>query len=384
MSSHIEVLVIGAGVVGLAVARALAQRGHEVIVVERHRQAGLETSSRNSGVIHSGIYYEPGSLKARLCVAGRQALYAYCADRGIEHRRCGKLIVAQHAQLEELTRLHRRAMANGVDDLTLLDAGQVRALEPELHCAAGLLCPSTGILDVHGFLRSLQGDVEAQGGVVAFGSGFDSARRSPAGLQVQIISGGQPDEVQCRWLINCAGLSAFALMSRIEDYPEGLRRPGWFAKGSYFSCPGVRPFRHLVYPMPDAAGLGIHATLDLDGSIRFGPDVEWVEAPEYSVDPGRSGGFYLAIREYWPGLPDGALQPAYAGVRPKGAPPGSPSADFRIECEADHGVPGLIGLLGIESPGFTASLALADAIADRLCTPTPRMQPGPPGRSAPS
>ena len=359
MADSAEILVIGAGVVGLAVAQALALRGHEVIVVERHRQPGQETSSRNSGVIHSGIYYPRGSLKARLCVAGRDLLYAYCEQRGIAHRRCGKIIVAQESQRDELSALHRKAVANGVHDLTVLSGAEVRKLEPQVRCAEALLCPSTGIIDVHEFMTGLVGDIESHGSSVVRGSHFVDARVMADGLLVRIESGGETGELQCRWLINSAGLDAVSLLARIEGYPAELLRKPFYAKGNYFVCQGARPFTHLVYPMPNEAGLGVHATLDLDGATRFGPDVEWVSAPEYSLDPARADGFYAAIREYWPSLKDGALQPAYAGVRPKLVGPERVAADFVIESPHQHGVAGLINLLGIESPGLTASLAIA-------------------------
>ena len=366
MTDSVEVLVIGAGVVGLAVARRLALRGSEVIVVEQHRQPGQETSSRNSGVIHSGIYYPTGSLKARLCVIGRDLMYAYCSERGIKHRRCGKIIVAQESQRAALTALHRKAVANGVHDLTMLTGAEVRELEPQVQCAEALLCPSTGIVDVHEFMTSLVGDIESYGGSMALGSRFASARVVADGLLVRIESGGATSEIQCRWLINSAGLHAVPLLTRIEGYPVELRRNSFYAKGNYFVCQGARPFKHLVYPMPNVAGLGIHATLDLDGSTRFGPDVEWVSAPDYSLDPKRAEGFYKPIREYWPYLKDEALQPAYAGIRPKLVGPEMTAADFLIETPELHGVAGLINLLGIESPGLTSSLAIAENVLGHI------------------
>lgn len=361
-----EVMVIGAGVVGLAVARALCRQGHEVVVVEQHRLAGQENSSRNSGVIHSGIYYPAGSLKARMCVAGRNQLYAYCQQRSVGHRRCGKIIVAQQTQLKELESLRRRAVANGVHDLSSLTAAQVREFEPQVRCAAGLWCPSTGIIDVHEYMTCLLHDIESHGGSVVFASRFLSARAHRSAFTVIIESGGDADEVSCNWLVNSAGLNALPLLARIEGYAVASRRKLYYAKGNYFICQGQRPFTHLIYPIPDEAGLGVHATLDLDGATRFGPDVEWVDAPEYSVDAARAGDFYRAIREYWPSLKDGALHPGYAGIRPKLVGSGGPAADFAIETRNEHGVPGLINLLGIESPGLTASLAIGDHIAQHV------------------
>lgn len=337
----------------------------ETLVLERHSRPGEETTSRNSGVIHSGIYYPTGSLKARLCVRGRDMLYRYCEERGIGHQRCGKIIVAGESQVSGLRALHERAIANGVTDLTMLDAEQVKQLEPQVRCAAALLSPSTGIIDVHELLLALLGDLEASGSALVLRSVLQLARSDGEGIIVE-VSGedGSSSELRCRWLVNCAGLSALDMLKKIDGYPSSrLRRP-YYAKGNYFACHGVRPFRRLVYPMPNEAGLGVHATLDLDGTTRFGPDVEWVDAPDYHVDPHRAESFYGAIREYWPDIPSGSLQPAYAGVRPKLVGPGAGAGDFEIEGPAAHGVAGLINLLGIESPGLTSSLALAERVAD--------------------
>lgn len=361
-----EVVVIGAGVVGLAVARALAQRGIETVVIEQHPRPGEETTSRNSGVIHSGIYYPTGSLKARLCVRGRELLYELCEQRGVAHRRCGKIIVADAPQTPKLQALQQQAIANGVTDLTMLSAEQVRELEPEVRCAAGLLCPSTGIVDVHELLLTLIADVEARGGAMVLQSKFLAAEATSEGIVVTVESDGASAELSCRWLVNCAGLWALPLLRQIKGYPTNRLRQPFFAKGNYFACHGVRPFRRLVYPMPNNAGLGIHATLDLDGTTRFGPDVEWVERPDYSIDPARAESFYAAIREYWPTIPQGSLQPAYAGVRPKLVGPGAAPADFEIEGPAQHGVAGLVSLLGIESPGLTSSLAIGELVAGQV------------------
>jgi L-2-hydroxyglutarate oxidase LhgO len=362
----VEAVVIGAGVVGLAVARALAVRGIETLVLERHARIGQETSSRNSGVIHSGIYYPTGSLKARMCVRGRELLYAYSVQRGIDHRRCGKIIVAHDSQVAALQALLRRGIENGVADLAWLTAREVAALEPAVRCAAGLLSPSTGIVDVHQLMLALHGDFEAAAGAVVFNTELREAHTTDGGLVIVAGDSDSATELQCRWLVNCAGLSAAALPGRIRGYPQQRARRSYYAKGNYFTCHGSRPFQRLVYPMPNNAGLGIHATLDLDGTVRFGPDVQWVESPDYSVDPERAESFYAAIREYWPDIPLQSLQPAYAGVRPKLVGPDAPAADFEIEGPAQHAVAGLINLLGIESPGVTSSLALGERVAELI------------------
>lgn len=365
----VDTVVVGAGIVGLAIARALAEQGRETLVLERHSRPGQETTSRNSGVIHSGIYYPTGSLKARLCVRGRDLLYDYCEAREIAHRRCGKLIVAGESQIEALGALHRKAIANGVTDLRMLDAAEVRALEPEVSCTAALLSPSTGIVDVHEVLIAYLGDFEAHGGVLVLQSTLEDARVVADGFQLRVRSSDSESEVHCRHLINCAGLSALDLLRRIQGYPQARWRRAYFAKGNYFVCTR-KPFQHLVYPMPNNAGLGVHATLDMDGSTRFGPDVEWVDAPEYDVDPARAESFYAAIREYWPSLPNGSLQPGYAGVRPKLVGPDSIAADFEIESVQEHGIPGLVNLLGIESPGLTSSLAIGEYVARIVSNPS--------------
>jgi L-2-hydroxyglutarate oxidase LhgO len=363
LSEYVEVVVVGAGVVGLAVARAQALAGRSVIVVERHARIGEETSSRNSGVIHSGIYYPEGSLKARFCVRGRELLYDYCARRNVNHSRCGKLIVAQPPQVAALHVLRARAIANGVPDLEWLTGAEARALEPEVRCEAALYSPSTGIVDVHEYLNALVADLEAAGGHVVLRTRFVGAAVRPAGIEVRLEGDGETTSIVCGLLVNSAGLGAVDLLRRIDAYPAATPRTAYYAKGSYFVCRGARPFTHLIYPMPNEAGLGVHATLDLDGTTRFGPDVEWVDEPDYRVEPSRAAVFYEAIREYWPGLRDGALQPGYAGIRPKLVGPGVPAADFMIETQRQHGVPGLVNLLGVESPGLTSALA----IAEHLC-----------------
>jgi len=370
MPSSIDAVVIGAGVVGLATARALATQGLEVLVVERRARPGEEISSRNSGVIHSGIYYPEGSLKARLCVRGRQLLYQYCAERQITYRRCGKLIVAQKNQETALQSLFQCGLTNGVTDLEWLSASDVAELEPEVSCAYALLSPSTGVLDVHEYLQSLHADIEAGGGIVLCNAAFESSSVRPDGFSTRISSDAEVSEIDSAVLVNAAGLNSVAVLDAIEGYAPHRHRM-FLAKGNYFAFQGRKPFRHLVYPMPNEAGLGVHATLDLDGSTRFGPDVEWMEHIDYSVDAARAEPFYAAIREYFPALADGSLQPAYAGIRPKLVPQGYKAGDFVIEGAAEHGIAGLVNLLGIESPGLTSSLAIAEHVVTQLGTYMP-------------
>jgi len=357
--------VIGAGVVGLAVARALALQGRDVIVLESEGAIGTGTSSRNSEVIHAGIYYPKGSLKARLCVEGKKLLYDYAHERRVPHRRCGKLIVAtSEAQVEQLTGIMAKAAANGVDDMVLLSAGQACAMEPQLACTAALLSPSTGIVDSHAFMLSLQGDLEHAGGVVALKSSVASARCEKGGIVLMTDDGTR---LRCNSVVNAAGLAAPLLACRFEGLsPESVPR-AFYAKGNYFTLAGGAPFSRLIYPVPEAAGLGVHLTLDLGGQAKFGPDVQWVDRPDdLVVDPARGLGFYAEVRKYWPGLPDGALQPGYAGMRPKISGPTEAAADFMISGPADHGIPGLVNLFGIESPGLTSSLAIARQVAELL------------------
>jgi L-2-hydroxyglutarate oxidase LhgO len=362
----VDALVVGAGVVGLAVARALALAGREVVVLEQADTIGTGTSSRNSEVIHAGLYYPPGSLKARLCVAGKHALYAYCRERGIAYRNCGKLIVATSAaQIAELERIRAHAVANGVTDLRVLDRAEAQRMEPALECVAALHSPSTGIVDSHGLMLALQGDAEAAGASVVLRSPFHGGRvRDDGTVQVE-VGGRDPLEVRTRLFLNCAGLDAPRVAASIAGFPASRVPRSWLAKGSYFTLAGRSPFSRLVYPVPEPGGLGVHLTLDLAGEVRFGPDVEWVTEIDYGVDPRRADSFYGAIRRYWPALPDGALLPAYAGIRPKIAGPGMPAADFVIEGPREHGVPGVVNLFGIESPGLTAALAIADELVHR-------------------
>lgn len=367
MSERIDAAVVGAGVIGLAVGRALALRGLETIVLEARGRVGEETSSRNSEVIHAGIYYPPGSLKASTCVAGRPRLYRYLDERGVGHRRCGKLIVAaSEEEIGGLRRLYETGVANGVEGLSFLTSEEARGLEPALACTAALHSAETGILDTHGYMRALQGDFEAAGGVVALGSRVLAGRRAGGGLTLQVVHREGETELEARNVVLAAGLQGEQLLRGLDGFPAAHVPRMRFAKGTYFALSGRSPFERLIYPLPDQAGLGVHLTMDLAGEARFGPDVEWVETPEYGVDPSRADSFYASIRRYWPDLPDGALQPAYSGVRPKLVGPGQPAADFLVQGPAAHGWPGLVNMLGIESPGITASLVLADLAADAL------------------
>jgi L-2-hydroxyglutarate oxidase LhgO len=363
---QVDAVVIGAGVVGLAIARELAMAGRDVLVLEAAGQIGTETSSRNSEVIHAGIYYPTGSLKARSCVAGKQLLYAYCERHGVPHRRCGKLIVAtSEAQRATLEQIRAKAAANGVDDLRWLERAEVQALEPEVACVAALFSPSTGIIDSHGLMLAYQGEAEDHGAMIAFHAPVTGGRVAEDGIELA-VGGHDPMRLCARSLINSAGLHAPAMARMIEGLRPELIPPAYFCKGNYYTLSGARPFSHLVYPVPEEAGLGVHVTIDLAGQVRFGPDVEWIEAIDYDVDPGRAAGFYRAIRQYYPGLKDGAIEPGYAGIRPKIVPKGTQAADFVIQGPRDHGVPGLVNLFAIESPGLTSSLVLAREVAQAL------------------
>ncbi|MDQ0013049.1 L-2-hydroxyglutarate oxidase LhgO [Variovorax boronicumulans] len=362
---ELDCAVIGGGVVGLAVARALALAGREVLVLEAEGAIGTGTSSRNSEVIHAGIYYPEGSLKARLCVEGRNALYAYAAERGVPHRRCGKLIVATSAeQVGQLESIRAKAEANGVDDLVQLTAQQAQEMEPQLRCTAALHSPSTGIVDSHALMLSLLGDLENAGGMLALKSPVTRAECGDRGI-VLIAKDGTT--LRCRSVVNAAGLRAPALARRFEGLPSSAIPTEYFAKGNYFTLSGRAPFSRLIYPVPEPGGLGVHLTLDLGGQAKFGPDVQWVEsADDLVVNPARGDGFYAEVRKYWPALPDGGLIPGYAGMRPKISGPGEPAADFMIDGPASHGVPGLVNLFGIESPGLTSSLAIGAHVARLL------------------
>ena len=369
---QVDSVVIGAGVVGLAVARALALAGREVLVLEAAETFGTATSARNSEVIHAGIYYPGGSLKARLCVQGRQMLYRYCAEHGVGHRRCGKLIVATNAaQVEELHAIAARAAANGVDDLRLLSQDQALALEPALACNAALLSPSTGIIDSHGLMLALLADVQRAGGVLAVRSPVQALRPAADGkgaaIEVQAGGDGGPSTLLARSVVNAAGLQAPWLAAHTQGLAARHVPKAYFVKGNYFTLSGRAPFGRLIYPVPEPGSLGVHLTIDLGGQVKFGPDVQWnVAADDYTVDPARADSFYATVRRYWPGLPDGALQPGYAGIRPRISGPGEPEMDFVIQGPGEHGVPGLVNLLGIESPGLTSCLALAEQVAARL------------------
>jgi L-2-hydroxyglutarate oxidase LhgO len=360
----VECVVIGAGVIGLAVARRLAQLGREVIVLEAAEGIGTVTSSRNSEVIHAGIYYKAGSLMARMCVAGRHALYRYCNEHGVPHKNCGKLIVATTpAETEKLDSIRAHAQANGVLDMKVLSGEEARALEPALKCDAALLSPSTGIIDSHAYMLALRGDAEDAGAAFAFHTPLVRAKAN-AGM-IELEAGGEaPMTLACNLLVNAAGLDAPAIARVIAGMPIDRIPSAYLAKGNYFSCSKKAPFSRLIYPVPEPGGLGVHLTLDMAGQARFGPDVEWVDHIDYEVNPARAERFYPAIRKYWPTLPDGALMPSYSGMRPKIVPPAVASQDFLIQGPGDHGVDGLINLFGIESPGLTSSLAIADHVGE--------------------
>ncbi|HEV2547784.1 MAG TPA: NAD(P)/FAD-dependent oxidoreductase [Stellaceae bacterium] len=377
MTDIVDCVVIGAGVVGLAVARALALSGREVIVLEKERWIGAETSSRNSEVIHAGLYYPKDSLKACFCVEGRGMLYAYCAERGVAHRRIGKLVIAcNEGEIPLLEDIWRKAEANGVRDLEWVGDNGARALEPEVTCARAFYSPSTGIIDSHGLMLAYQADLETAGGMVVLRAPVLSGKVEEHGFSLA-VGGAEPTTLRCRTLINSGGIHAPSLARHIAGIPAATIPHDYFCRGVYFTLSARAPFRHLVYPVPEPGGLGIHVTLDLGGQARFGPDVEWIERVDYGVDPRRGERFYAAIRRYWPGLPDNALQPGYAGIRPKISGPKEPAADFLVQGPAEHGVPGLVNLYGIESPGLTASLAIGRHVAVLLGTPAESAVPRP-------
>ena len=362
----IECIVIGAGVVGLAIARSLALAGREVLVIDSEDGIGMATSSRNSEVIHAGLYYPKDSFKARLCVTGKQRLYAYCQDRGIAHQRLGKLLVATHAsQLPALEKICAQAQSNGVLDLQWLDALQTRQMEPELHCTAAVFSPSTGIVDSHALMLALQGDAENAGAQFVFRTLFTGARVEKEGTFTCEFGSDTGMQLRCRILVNAAGLYAPTLARQIHGLDPATIPPEYYCKGNYFTLAGRAPFRHLIYPMPDSAGLGVHLTLDLGGQAKFGPDTEWVQDVNYGIDLGRRDDFVCAIRSWWPALPEHLLEPGYAGIRPKIVPAGGAAGDFMIAGPKQHGVPGLVNLYGIESPGLTAALSIA-AVAQTL------------------
>jgi len=359
----VDVVVAGAGVVGIAVARALAAAGREVIVLEAAEAIGTETSSRNSEVIHAGIYYAKDSLMARLCVAGRRRLYGFCDDHGVAYRKCGKLIVATSADEDQLLAgVLARAEANGVEGMRRLSAAEAREFEPNIHCTSALYSPETGILDSHGYMVALQGEAEAHGAMFVFHSPVLGGRAVEGGVEID-VGGADPMRLRCNLLINSAGLHATTLANNIEGMPQALVPRTYYARGNYFTLQGASPFSRLIYPVPVPGGLGVHLTIDLGGQARFGPDVEWIDTLDYTVDPHRADSFYAAVRRYWPGLKDGALLPGYAGIRPKISPKGAPAQDFMVQTAAEHGVGGLLNLFGIESPGLTSAIALADVVA---------------------
>ncbi|MFZ1641180.1 MAG: NAD(P)/FAD-dependent oxidoreductase [Candidatus Contendobacter sp.] len=362
----VDAVVIGAGVVGLAVARQLALAGREVLILEAEASFGTQTSARNSEVVHAGIYYPTGSLKARWCVRGKDLLYRYCAERGVGHRRIGKLLVATaESELPALASHEQRSAANGVP-LQPLAAAEIRRLEPAVRAVAGLYSASTGILDSHGLMLALLGDAERAGATLVTHTPVTGARIEPDGFVLR-TGGDEPFELRCRGLVNSAGLRAQQLARRIAGFPVERVPPTFYAKGHYFTLSGHAPFQHLVYPMPDHAGLGIHVTLDLGGQCKFGPDVSgWPAAPDHAFEPGLEDQFYRAIRRYYPDLPDGALQPGYTGIRPKVTGPTEAAGDFIIQGPATHGVAGLVNLFGIESPGLTACLAIAERVLAEL------------------
>ena len=363
---QVDCVVIGAGVIGLAIARAFAQRGLETVILEAESAFGQGVSARNSEVIHAGLYSPPHWRKTIACVQGRRQLYDYVARRGIAHRKLGKLVVA-HGSAEDalLDGLFNRAQANGVEGLRPFTAAQARALEPELRCTSALFSAESGVIDTHGLMLSLLGDAEAAGAQIAYRSPFDSAEPAPGGWRVR-TGGDEPFELHSAWLINAAGLQAQAVAARIANFAPARIPAHHWAKGNYFKLQGRTPFTHLIYPVPVVGGLGVHLTLDQQGQAKFGPDVEWVESLDYRVDPRRGDTFYAQVRRYWPGLPGDALVPDYAGIRPKLSGPGEPARDFEIDTPGQHGLPGLVQLFGIESPGITASLALADEVAALL------------------
>ena len=366
MAEKIECAVIGAGVVGLAIARQLALAGREVVILEAESAFGTHTSSRNSEVIHAGIYYATGSLKARLCVAGKHALYRYCAEHDIKHQRIGKLIVAtDETQIAGLKKYQSQAELNGVTDLKWLDPQELRELEPEVACVAGVLSPSTGIIDSHGLMLAYLGDAQAHGAALALGSPVTSGTATDGGIVLH-AGGAEPMAIQCDIVVNSAGLNAQAAARSIAGLPPHTIPPTYYAIGHYYTLTGRAPFRRLIYPVARQDWLGVHVTIDLGGQVKFGPDFAWINRVDYRFDESREAAFYNAIRRYYPGLKDGTLQPGYTGIRPKLTGPGGPAQDFVIQGPREHGVAGLINLYGIESPGLTASLAIAEYVEKLL------------------
>jgi L-2-hydroxyglutarate oxidase LhgO len=367
MTADVETIVVGAGVVGLAVARALAEAGHETLVLERHDLIGSETSSRNSEVIHAGIYYPPGSLRARLCVRGKELLYRFCAENNVGHARCGKLLVATHeSQLPKLAAIRETAERNGVGDLEPLGANAARALEPELACLAALVSPSTGIVDSHGYMLALEGHIEARSGSVVLRCPVERIERTGDGHYRLVTGGEAPGAIACRNLVMSAGLSASKL-ARTLTFGAGYSVPQtYYAKGQYYALSGPSPFKRHIYPLPDGAWLGLHATVDIGGRCKFGPDIAWIDDIDYGFAPEKLEQFLGFIRSYYPGLDADRLHPDYTGIRPKLYREGEPVPDFAIHGPEAHGLPGLVALYGIESPGLTASLAIGEMVAGML------------------
>jgi len=364
-----DCVVIGAGVVGLATARALARQGREVLILEAADAFGTVTSSRNSEVIHAGIYYPHGSLKERLCVEGRDKMYAFCHAYGVTYKRTTKLVfAADESEIPGLKKLHDHAAKSGVY-MTWMNGAEAKKLEPQLVCAAALLSPLTGIIDSHGFMLAILGDAETHGASIAYESPVTGGRVTPEGVVLD-VGGSANMSLLCRTVVNCAGLSAQSVSRSIEGLAPSTVPPQHYAKGSYFYLSGKPPFSRLIYPLPGVGTLGLHYTLDMAGQGRFGPDIEWVDKLDYLVTEERAPSFYAAIRKYWPDLPDGALRPGYSGIRPKIQAPGEPNKDFVIQMQGEGpgrtGVNGFVALYGIESPGLTSSLAIADYVAERL------------------
>ena len=367
-SCRMEVLVIGGGVVGLAVGRAAARAGHDVVVAEAENAIGTGISSRNSEVIHAGMYYPTGTLRARHCVAGRRMLYRFLEEHGVPHKKCGKLVVATNeAELAKIESIEKQGQINGVEGLEMIGGNAARAMEPELFCIGALLSPETGIIDGHRYMLALRGDIEDRGGAIALSTPVVGAARKNGRWAVR-FGGREPGTFEFDAVVNCAGLRAQAVARTMDDYPAARVPRLVLGKGNYFACAGKPAFTRLIYPTPIEGGLGVHVTLDLAGRMRFGPDVEWVEEENYAVNPARAQVFYDRIKTYWPALPEGALLPDYSGIRPKITGKGEGQADFLIDAPAQHGLPGLVQMFGIESPGLTSSLSLAEEVVGYLAS----------------
>jgi L-2-hydroxyglutarate oxidase LhgO len=361
-----QVLVVGAGVVGLAIARAAAIAGHDVILAEAADAIGTGTSSRNSEVIHAGLYYPTGSKRAYHCPRARRMLYDFCASHGVPHRKCGKLVVATNDnEVKRIEEIFQQSQINGCENVALIDVAAAKRLEPEVACLAAMLSPETGIIDSHRYMLALRGDLEDHGGVVALNTPIERVVQVADGWEVH-FGGADPQSITVDAVVNAAGLGAQKLARATEGYPQERVPKLVLAKGNYFAYAGKPVFSRLVYPTPIHGGLGIHVVLDLAGRMRFGPDVEWIEHENYDVNPNRAPAFYQRIRDYWPGLPDNSLVPDYAGIRPKVTGPGEAAMDFLIDTPQEHGVPRLIQLFGIESPGLTSSLSLGEEVAGYL------------------